>query len=159
MAKKIVFPQEEWAFDLYAAIEKRERMLNALIKELSERVNAAPAGMLHSKRHGKGFQYYRRMRAEETNGMYLPKKDMKLIRELAQKEYDTQLLSRVMEEHELLMDYLRQISRDPIRESIDLVKPGLQPLVRPVMQSDEEFVREWLSYEYTGKPFPPDASA
>ena len=159
MAKKIVFSQEEWAFNLCTAIEKRERMLNALIKDLSERIKAAPEGMLHSIQHGKGFKYYRRMRAEETNGMYLPKKDMKLIRELAQKEYDTQLLSRVMEEHELLIDYLRQISSDPIRKSVDLVKPGLQQLVRPVMQSDEEFVREWLSYEYTGKPFPPDASA
>ncbi|MBQ6551673.1 MAG: hypothetical protein IJL78_09730 [Lachnospiraceae bacterium] len=158
MAKKIMFPQEEWAFDLYAAIEKRERMLNALIKELSERVNAAPAGMLHSKRHGKGFQYYRRMRADDTNGVYLAKKDMKLIRELAQKEYDAQLLSEIMTEHGLLLEYLHRVERDSMRRSIDLVRPGLQPLVRPVIQTDEEFVREWLSFEYTGKSFPPDAA-
>ncbi len=152
MAKKQNYPQDEWAFDIRPMLEKRSEMLQSLIEELHARLKNVPDGRIHTIRHRNGYQFYLR-HPHETNGHYIRKKDVRLIRSLAQKEYDTALLNKIIQENQYLTRYLTKFPIDPVRNTGQIMSPGILPYIKPVFMSDEEYIAQWLDFPYEKKGF------
>ena len=147
------FTQEDLTMDFRSIVEQRSAMLQKTSGEMRLRLETAPEGRLHVIRQGNRYQYYQRCSGKETNGRYLRKSETKLIKALAQKEYDNTLLPKVLREDQILNMYLQKIPEDPFKSVNLKVKPGVLAMADSVYISDEDYVRHWLDFEYEGLSF------
>lgn len=69
--------------------------LNRLHSKAEESIEKAPEGSLVLSNCKGTVQYYHKTEREQKKGTYISKKRKKLIKELAQKEYDIQFLKEI----------------------------------------------------------------
>lgn len=70
---------------------KRQSELTKLLKSINSRLHNAPTGTLRIAKRGNAPQYYHRLGPKDIKGTYIKKKQLNLIKNLAQKEYDITL--------------------------------------------------------------------
>lgn len=132
--------------------------LHKLEKDRKNRENAlkrAPQGKLRISNTRSGPQYYYRRLENEKTGIYLPKKEITLVRRLGQKDYDQRTLKSIENEIKAIRKFLNQYPC-PAAEEVYLHMPeSRRGLVNPLEMTDEMFVEEWLSQEHDRKD-PPD---
>lgn len=133
-------------------IRKRRCELDRLEAEIG-----VPGGILTygkslhvSLSHGKN-QYYI---YEKGKRRYLKKYEIKLAEELAQLEYDNELLIEINREKDLLRDAEQILNRDKWQACYAGLPKGKQELVKKRVFSDEEYAKKWQEVEYTGNPYP-----
>lgn len=79
-------------------LEERKKYLLKLQREKEKAVAAAPKGYLRICKHGNKPQYYLRTDPKDYNGIYIRRKDVKIAKKLAQKDYDKKILCKVEKE-------------------------------------------------------------
>jgi len=127
--------------------ERAER-LNEVDKEIVQRLRLPVKGLLRvSKINGK-YRYYIREDASDRFGRYVGKEDMKNAALLAQREFDLEVHRRICEERKLADEYQEAQNIWPWEAAAALLSPGKRALVS-VPDSDEEYVKWWLSREHS----------
>lgn len=140
---------------LRALISEREELLKKLAHEKRKSISKAPKGLLHVKTRGSNNQYYCRNRSSDLSGNYISKKNIDFARKLAQREYEEGILAACTSE----LTKLKKLSTLNLPTDFTVLstfsKQKHHTLLTPIIQSDEDFIKEWQSVTYEGKPFYP----
>lgn len=99
--------------------------------------------------------YYIRTSAKDTNGKLISKTpaNQKLVRRIAQRDYDTRVLKIAEKQHRILENFLKKYNPDSVDDLYNNLSDNQKKLVVPVFKSNEEFVNEWLKTEYEKSSF------
>ncbi|MBR5413654.1 MAG: hypothetical protein IK114_11545 [Fibrobacter sp.] len=99
------------------------------------------------------FQYYIIKDVGDSNGTYLPKKDIRKAVAIAQRDYNRAAAAELKEQIATIDRFLAKYRPGAIDAAYTELHPGRRALVTPVRESDDEFVAAWQHHPYTGKPF------
>ena len=138
-------------------MEKEERRLRNVKKKTESRLLNTPEGTLRLGKSQGCVQYYHCMPGGPHNGKYLPKSQMDLVRQLAQKNYDERVLRltdrRLSQVERMLKDYENaEIEKCFLREH-----PERQKLILPVEPTYQQKLTSWRNEPFTPKGFKEDA--
>lgn len=134
-------------------LEERKTRLLQLKKEKTKALKSVPEGFLRVCRHGEKTQYYHRKNPKDFNGVYIKEKDRKLARKLAQKDYDERVLKSAETELKAIEKYLSCVPAIPAEQIYENLHQGRQQLIRPVVESTQQYIQNWESVVYQGKTF------
>lgn len=148
----------EGSHTLQTALRRRSEHLKKLIRETGEALDRAPAGRLRAAHNHGHMQYYWREEKKERLGRYLTRKDAKLIRRLAQKEYDEKVMRCASKEYRLLQKLLELLDAQCLEDIYTELNDLRKPHVSPRAFTEEMLVQKWQSEEYPHKPVPDDES-
>lgn len=128
--------------------------LEKVIKQAKERLLEAPKGFLRiSGKGGKIEYYYKSDEIGNKNGRYIRKEDWRLVRELAQRDYDIRILKEAEERVSAIDRFLKIYKKTDLGELHRRTNCYRRNLISAVQVCDEEYVKNWLAVEYTGKSF------
>ena len=145
-------------YGLKELLEKENMRLSKINEVINNRLIDVPEGeMVCSSSHGK---WVYKLKSKDEKGKrrekYIKKENMKMIRDLAQKEYNLRLKRLV--EHRL-----KQISRlnkeyrdEEIEEIYNNLHDAKREIISPVELTWEQRVNRWKNMKYTGKEFSAD---
>lgn len=147
----------------YEFLKKRLKFCNSVIEDARKKLSGFPEGVLkavlvHNK-NGDTHQYFCRMKSSEPYGRYMAKDEMKIARQLAQKEYCLRALKAVEREKALLERFLKGCDAKGLVEAYTGMNEGKRILVEPYVLPDEEYARRWQAKKYTGGNFGEDDSS
>ena len=133
-------------------MQEKER-LEAITRKAKKELEKAPEGTLRLGTSQGCTQYYHCKDGAPRNGVYILKKEMELVRALAQKSYNEKLL-RYTEKTSKQIGKLLDIYEDDMIEKIfKSIHPKRQGLITPVEPTYEQQVEKWLLISYEGKGF------
>lgn len=116
------------------------------IKSLKKRIAASPEGELHVAKNKQNYQFYCRIGKGPEGRRYLSKSEEALVSQLAQKEYEKDLLAgheKNLKAMTKIVDLLRELT-DP--EAVyQALKAPLSEYVNPGFVTAAEYVAEWMA--------------
>ena len=132
-------------------LEKKE--LEEIKKKCEDMLEKSIEGKLRICRDKDRIKYYHREKPNESKGKLLKKSEFKVAVNLAEKDYYSRLNKLILSKLDMINLCLEKY---PF-ETLDTVYSGLnayrKQLVNPMIISDEEYVRQWSSEKYEGRPF------
>ena len=142
---------------LQTRLSDLETLLNQKLKALKK----APEGTLRVSKSNGVIQYYHKEESSGEHGNYIPVKNSKLVQELAQKEYDSDIVSLLQQETRVLKRLIHSYGSflhrfGTVEQLFGKLNKTKQKLVKPLFLLDEEFAVEWSELPYKGKDFAPD---
>ena len=111
----------------------------------------APEGRLLIDVNRGAARYFWRKNPTDKKGSYLNKRNKNLVKALAQKEYEAQLLKAAQNEKGRLEKMLALCDGDqknPLVCVYDDLPDNRKTLVEPYELSDEEYAQQWMQHEY-----------
>lgn len=142
--------------NIKAIIKEREKMLCQVIKKKEAALKKAPEGSLRANKHGKGIQYYHYISSENRNGTYLKQSQERLIRLLAQKEYDQKVLRKAYTEYAFIRKWNEFYEQGMMEDVYDKIAALKQHLVTPVWLPDKMYAEQWENADFEGLRFRED---
>ena len=139
--------------DFYRVLLAEQERLEQIYQKVAERLEDVPEGSLHISGNRKWFQCYQRMPREKGKGTYIPKKNMDLIRRLAQKEYDEKIRRLVERRLRQVKMIMKDYTEDEIEKIFLKTHKEKKKWIRPVEKDWEQQLDEWIAEEYQGKAF------
>ena len=137
-------------------LQLRLKELTTLYKKLKTPQNQQISGKLRVTHRGKYVEYYHITSDTNRYGKYLSKKYHNIASQLAQKEYNSQIITLLEEEIVTLKTYLTtNIKLDNYYKKLC---PARQKLITPLTLTDEQYAAQWKTTPYKGLPFAPDAT-
>lgn len=134
-------------------LQEREKYLSRLIGEKKTDLVNAPEGFLHVCSGGKKTQYYKKENSKDAAGTYIREKDKYIARELAQRDYDKQVLRSAEKELHAIRKYLSGYPALCPEQVYGNLHKERQKLVCPIRESDAEYIQKWDDVQYQGKGF------
>ena len=130
-----------------------------IMNEVEKRDKARPQGTLRISQKKTGVEYYIKNQDNENiavNGQYLKKKDAKIAKEIAQRDYDTKLLRNAKARLRTIEMFLKKYEETSIKAVFQKMHPSRRQLVDKIIISDEEYVKRWNAVVYEKKKFEDD---
>ncbi len=143
--------------NLQKELVERKELLTSIINTKSISLKSAPQGNLRILKRKNHYQYYLRKDPKDTNGVYIPKKDIKIAASVLQRDYDKKIIEIASRELSKIEEYLALLSNNSIEIIIDNFSESRKRLIEPVFMSDEEYIREWISKPYEHMNFDEDS--
>lgn len=131
-------------------ISVRITSLNSIIEMKEKALRSAPKGSLLISTSSNSSQYYLTEGRQSKN--YIPKQNLDLIKSLAQKDYDSDVLKAAKEEKELLEKLLKKYPKVSPEECYENMPEAKRQLIDPILLTNEEFIAKWEAAEYERKP-------
>ena len=120
-------------------------------------------GKLRIHKKGNSVQYYH----TETNQLtedksnqenltkqhqtYIPKKNIELARNLAQRDYDNKLLQEIEQRQKLLDKFIEEYPDEALEQVYYGMNDYRKALIHPIIETDEQYEKVWLSTPYIRK--------
>ena len=133
-------------------ISSRIKLLDNLIKKKEKALKYVPPGTLRICTSRNYLQYYQS--DDKNNRTYISKDNWDLIRKLAQKDYDSEVLKLAIKEKELLEQLLKKYPKASMEEHYETLQPHRRELIKPVWVTNEEFIANWEATPYEQKKRP-----
>ena len=133
--------------DLIRLLDSEMIWTNEMVEKANTMLKNAPPGELRVIRHHTNYQYYHSLPGQRN---YISKKKPELAISLAQKEYDTAVLTKALTFQEQV-DALYHTLEVDFDEIINQFPEEKKKLIKPYFTSDDEFIKEWESMSYAGK--------
>ncbi|MBE5882104.1 MAG: hypothetical protein E7289_07365 [Lachnospiraceae bacterium] len=131
--------------------------LEKIVKRAKERLEGAPKGYLRiNNKKGRTEYYYKSEEEREKrrkNGRYLKKSEMNLAKAIAQRDYDTRIVECAKARIEAINRFLKKYERNGLAEAYEKTNRQRRLLISPEIIPDNEYIKQWMEVEYTGKPF------
>ena len=128
-------------------LEQERDNLVKLVPKLERDISKAPEGSLVMlKARGRYPQYYHYIEGDRENGKngrYLPKKELKLVQRLAQKQYESEVLECVKRRANAISVFLKKYQENDTEAIYENLPEERKALVCPVIKTDEMFECEW----------------
>ena len=134
--------------DLIRLLDNEMIWTNEIIEKANAALKNAPTGELRVIRHHTNYQYYHSLPGQRN---YISKKSPKLAIKLAQKEYDQTVLAKALT-FQKQVDALWHTLEVDFDDIINQFPEEKKELIKPYFTSDDEFIKEWESMSYDGKP-------
>ena len=127
-------------------IQTRITELEQMIRSKSKALSLAPRGMLWANpRNGvTHFDYFDPDSAKRRRLSATDKQDLKLLRALAQRDYDQRILSTAEKELRILKKLVPLYSRGNPESIYTRLIPARQELVTPIYPTDKQYADAWL---------------
>lgn len=137
-------------------LERRQAKLLELKRQVEKSLKNAPDGTLRAIRKRNQMQYY--VKTPETatqypRGKYVKKADREIVKKISQRDYDKDVLEELEREIAIMNQFIEQYHVEKIAECFEKATPYRKEWIRPWIQTDEEYVREWMAIPYIGKRF------
>lgn len=134
-------------------LEKYRLRLKKLIGFKKIALSKAVEGRLRiSSTHGVR-QFYQVLDKTNFAGKYIPRENLKLVKQLAQKSYDRRSVSKMVKLEKLIrkfcQDFEKLVPENIYKNMTDDRKVFVDPMILP----DESYAKLWKSEEYYKKPF------
>lgn len=133
---------------LLEELGKRKDELERVLESVVDRFGNTPEGSLRISRSGKYIRYYNKKSTGSRNGKYIGSKVTDHVRDLAQKEYESEVIKRIKKELYCLKLYDGILKKGTYEDVYDTLSCERKALVTPVYATDEEYIKSWLSREY-----------
>lgn len=129
---------------------KQERYeLQQLDKKLEKALSKKVEGALGCVKKGNAVQYYH---ITKENGSekrkYIKKRDIKLAEKIAQYDYDEKIHKVIRKRLNRLEILINDYNRHDLYDIYDEIIDARKKLIKPVVISDKEFVKEWEDVDY-----------
>lgn len=134
-------------------LKAREKQLLQLKKEREKALKSVPEGSLRICCHRDKTEFYHRTDPKDKNGAYIREKDIHLAQKLAQKEYDKKVLASIEKELTAINKYFSFYPNRNPEQIYENLHKERQKLIMPIVEPDEEYLRNWESVKYQGKEF------
>lgn len=134
-------------------LQARKEKIHRIITEKRKCTKSAPEGGLRIVKRKYGNQYYWRKVVNDTNGVYIPKKDIQIAQRLAQKDYDSEILRMANKELKIINEYLAILDCKTVETVYGTLNEPRRILVKPVIPTDEEYVLNWMDEQYDRMAF------
>ncbi len=148
--------------NLREALLREEKELLKLINDITTDSSAIyknekiPEGHLRISSSKTTVDYYFQptsLKGLRLKEKYIRKKDRMFASALAQRDYDFRLLETAKKRLYMIQRDLSLYPDDELQNLYLNMSTHRQKIVTPRVFSDEEYIRQWLSKEYKGKPF------
>ncbi len=143
--------------EIVSTMEDKWKYLEVMKRKVEESLKNAPQGILKISKCRNLTQYYLRKDKQDRKGKYLNEENKILAYQLAQKEYDEQVLAVLEEQQAKLQKIIFQMEKSDIASIYEQLPLERQQLVKPYVLPDEQYVKQWESVSYQGKSFDKDA--
>ncbi len=141
--------------EIQTMLDAREKYLTQLLKEKERALKKAPEGSLRISNKGNIYQYYQRTNPKDHTGTFIRREDMELARKLAQKDYDEKVLRASEKELDAIHKYLKTCPDKTAEQIYESLHQERQKIIRPIIETDEEFIKKWEKVSYKHKGFDP----
>ena len=135
--------------ELYAGINDRMQLLESVCRAKQKALANAKSGSVRIHARGNSVECYLFNDETGKKGRYIQKKDMPLVRSLAQKAYNQQILDNAGEELRLvkrLADFYHSgKSMEDVYRKYSLQR---QKMVTPITPTDEQYIAQWNKVHY-----------
>lgn len=82
---------------------------------------------------------------------YIPKKNIELARNLAQRDYDNKLLQEIDQRQKVLKRFIKEYPHEILEQVYYDMNEYRKELVHPIIETDEQYEKVWLSTPYIRK--------
>ncbi len=138
-------------YGLKEMLLQEQKRLEGIITKLNENRNTTHEGRLRiSVDHGVARYYHC---TEDRYGEYIPRDNMLLPCQLAQKTYNDSVLKIAEARKKLITRCLKDYSDDEIEQLFVSLHPERQKLITPVEPTFSQLQERWYSEPYVGKAF------
>lgn len=134
-------------------LKARLAALKTLIKSKKQHSSPAPAGSIRIVNGKCGPQYYLVTTPGDTQGKYLPKKEVSIAKKIIQSDYEKKNLAAMQKESEVLekvLSFYEKASTSALYEKQTALR---KQVIEPVTLSHTEYANRWQSMEYRKKGF------
>ena len=146
---------------LLTSITKLKEILSSCHKRLAISESSPDANKTTEKvrvcKEKKHFKYYIISNPEDTNGKFIPKKNLAIVRKIIQRDYERKLYKFLIKAIPLLETFIKFFSTESLDSTFTALHPGRQALIEPIIPTQEQFVKQWQSIPYKGLPFSEDS--
>lgn len=137
---------------LMELMEGRILFLRKQIRFAEKNIKNYPKGRLRIS----GPRHYWINRGDSKKEEYIKTGNAKLIKALAQKNYDERFLKMAQVELEALENAIRVIKKESAEQAYDGLSKSRKDLVEPYIIPDDEYVKAWLSQTFEENPAYPE---
>ena len=154
---------------LYEELMQEEQTLKGIIARITKSLESAPEGGLRIVHSERRVQYYNipskkqqemELGVEEGSnnkllkqGEYIRQADVKLAYDLAQRDYDEDLLKLAKKRLAHVQAMLKDCGSDEMEAVYEKLNPYRKKLVTPRIITNEEYALKWSAVEYEKKSF------
>lgn len=139
---------------------QQQKLLKSYLKQAKISLSKKPEGVLSTSRSHHCIQFCWKKSPTDQKWLYLPKKEMRLIQALAQKDYDMRFIKTV-EKMVKTTDWLIRIGAErdihylfqTLAQVYTDLPPARRELVIPYVLPDDLYIAEWKAVQYEGKGF------
>lgn len=138
-----------------ALLEEQKRLEEIITKAKIENEHM-PEEHLRISKHKNRCRYYHC--EHDRNGIYIPKRNMNLSGQLAQKAYNSSIIN-IAEEQLAKINKMLEIDVDEkMKKMFDSLHPDRKKLINPIEDTWEKKLQKWYITPYQGKEFQEGAS-
>lgn len=123
------------------------------IAQAEKSLRNVPKGALVLSQSNGNVQYYHKTECNQKKGKYISTKNRKLIKALAQKDYDSRFLKHMKVQKSKLCKVIELLSDIDFSKVYSELSDARKKLVHPYVLTDEQYVEKWMSMQYKGKEF------
>ena len=135
-------------------LEQERDNLVKLVPKLEKEISKAPEGslvtLLARGRYPQYYHYIEGDREKGKNGRYLPKKELKLVQRLAQKQYEIEVLECTKKRANAIAVFLKQYQKNDTEVIYENLPEEKKNLVIPWFETEETFVNKWKDKMWGG---------
>ena len=133
-----------------ALIEEQQRLEEIIARAKMENAHM-PEGYLRISKHKNRCRYYHCL--TDRNGTYIPKKDIILSKQLAQKAYNKSIIDKAEEQLSQINKILKVDTEEEMKRLYDSLHPDRKKLIIPFEETWEDKLQKWYETSYQGKEF------
>lgn len=138
-------------YGLKELLQQEKARMEDIISRAREGLSNMPEGHLRISKDNERIRFYHC--TNDRNGVYIPKSDDKLPKQLAQKSYNHAVIklaeNRICQLNKLLQDY----SDDEIEQIYKKLHDERQALITPIDPTIEQKIKKWFEEPYNGREF------
>lgn len=131
-----------------SVLKDRRLFLEKTIIKAGKALKDVPEGRVRCKKKKGRPEYYWVTKPGDTAGRYLSVKETDLVKALAQKAYNCDVLKIAKEELKRVVALEKYRTEHDLNGIYEQYSDVRRELVTPVILPDEEFVKQWLEKEY-----------
>ncbi|MBQ7925955.1 MAG: hypothetical protein IJ335_06630 [Lachnospiraceae bacterium] len=138
-------------------LKEEKIFLEKLVREAKKRLQTAPEG--HFVLQKSVIVWNITIKNSDVcnpNGRYMKKSEVKLVRGIAQRDYDARTVKLAEERIKVITAFLTQYEITSLKKMYEELNQYRKELVSPFEISDDEYVKRWQEVKYTGKAFADD---
>ncbi|MBQ8821689.1 MAG: hypothetical protein IJZ82_03520 [Lachnospiraceae bacterium] len=137
---------------------KEKAQLERNVQQVKMRLQNAPEGQLRISKKRKGVEYYyKNSDISNQNGRYVRKEERDLVKGIAQRDYDINVLKHAEERIKAIESFLKKYKATSQEEVSKKTNDYRKSLLDNYVMSDEEYIKQWQEVTYQGKAFAEDA--
>ena len=130
-------------------IKYRIDLISGLSKKAEEKVNSFPEERIKIKHYKNGSYFY--IVDSSNTERYLNKNNKELIQQLFQKKYLEEVLKLSLRELKVLKKIQKEYPEVLAEELYESLDEASKAYIKPIIPTDEQFIRNWLNRSYKKK--------